>query len=84
MDRNSRLKRYPARSVPLEILLEHQEAFLKNLFKIISKEITITPEIAASDPYKKPVLHIGAQNILWMILMIILIIKTFQDCVKGL
>jgi hypothetical protein len=42
------------------------------------------PEIAASDLYKKPVLHIGAQNILWMILMIILIIKTFQGCVKGL
>ena len=67
-----------------EILLEHEEAFLKNLFKIISKEITITPEIAASDLYKKPVLHIGAQNILWMILMIMLIFKTFQGCMKGL
>ena len=74
----------PARPVPQEILIEYEEAFLKNLFKIISKEITITPEIAASDLYKKPVLHIGAQNILWMILMIILIIKTFQGCVKGL
>jgi hypothetical protein len=49
----------PARSVLQETLLEHEEAFLKNLFKIISKEITITPEIAASDLYKKPVLHIG-------------------------
>ncbi len=74
----------PARPVPQEILLEYEEAFLKNLFKIISKEITITPEIAASDLYKKPVLHIGAPNILWMILMILLIIKTFQSCVKGL
>jgi hypothetical protein len=73
----------PARPVPREILLEYEEAFLKNLFKIISNEITITPEIAASDLYKMPILHVGAQNIIWMILMIILVVKTFQGCMKG-
>ena len=72
-----------AKPVPPEKLLEYEEAFLKNLFKIISKEITITPEIAASDLHKKPVLHIGTQNIIWMILMIILVVKTFQGCMKG-
>ena len=72
-----------AKPVSQETLLEHEEAFLKNLFKIISKEITITPEIAASDLHKKPVLHIGTQNIIWIILIIILVFKTFQGCMKG-
>ena len=73
----------PAKAVPREVLLEHEEAFLKNLFKIISKEITITPEIAAMDLYKRPFLHFGAQNIIWMILILILVFKTFQGCMKG-
>jgi len=73
----------PAKPVPQEILLEHEETFLKNLFIIISKEITITPEIAASALHKKPVLHIGMQNIIWMILILILVFKTFQGCMKG-
>jgi hypothetical protein len=73
----------PAKPVPRDVLLEHEEAFLKNLFKIISKEIAITPEIAASDLHKKPVLPIGAQNIIWMILILILIFKTFQGCMKS-
>ena len=73
----------PAKPVSREILLEHEETFLKNLFKIISKEITITPEIAASDLYKKPILRIGPQNIIWMILILILVFKTFQGCMKS-
>ena len=68
----------PARPVPGETLQAREEAFLKNLFKIISKEITITPGIAASDLYKKPLLHIGPQNIIWMILILILVFKTFR------
>ncbi|HEX3769120.1 MAG TPA: hypothetical protein VHT72_12130 [Puia sp.] len=73
----------PAKPVPREVLLEHEEVFLKNLFKIISKEITITPEIASSSLYKKPILHIGVQNLIWMILILILVFKTFQGCMKS-
>jgi hypothetical protein len=73
----------PAKPLPQETLLEHEEAFLKNVFKIINKEITITPEIAGSDLYKKPVLKIGVQNIIWMILILFLVFKTFQGCMKG-
>lgn len=73
----------PAKPVSGEVLLEHEEGFLKNIFKIISKEITITPEIAASGLYKKPILHFSAQNIIWMILILILVFKTFQGCMKG-
>ncbi len=73
----------PAKPLSGETLLEHEEAFLKNLFKIISKEITITPEIAASDLHKKPLLRIGIQNIIWMILILFLVFKTFQGCMKG-
>ena len=73
----------PAKPLPCETLLEHEEAFLKNLFKIISKEITITPEIASSSLYKKPILNIGIQNIIWMILILFLVFKTFQGCMQG-
>jgi hypothetical protein len=69
--------------VPQELLLEHEEVFLKNLFKIISKEITITPEIASSDLYKKRILRVGVQNIIWMVLILILVFKTFQGCMKS-
>ena len=72
-----------AKPVPRETLLEYEEAFLKNLFKIINKEITITPEIAGSSVYKKRIPMIGVQNIIWMILILILVFKTFQGCMKG-
>jgi len=72
-----------SRPVPQEVLLEHEEIFLKNLFKIISKEITITPEIASSDLYKKRLLRIGIQNIIWMVLILILVFKTFQGCMRS-
>jgi hypothetical protein len=72
-----------AKPVSQETLIEHEEEFLKNLFKIICKEITITPEIAASSVYKKRIPMIGVQNIIWMILILILIFKTFQGCMKG-
>ena len=71
-----------AKPLPQETLIEHEEAFLKNLFKIISKEITITPEIAASSLYKKRIPLIGVQNIIWMILILILVFKTFQGCIR--
>jgi hypothetical protein len=72
-----------AKPVPQEILVEHEEVFLKNLFKIISKEVAVTPEIAGSSLYKKPVLHIGIRNLFWIILVILLLFKTFQGCMKG-
>lgn len=72
-----------AKPVPQEVLIEHEEVFLKNVFKVISKEIAITPEIAGSSLYKKPVLHIGVRNIFLMILVILLLFKTFQGCMKG-
>lgn len=72
-----------AKPVPRETLLEYEEAFLKNLFKIINKEITITPEIAGSNLHKKRIPMIGVQNIIWMILILILVFKTFQGCMKG-
>jgi hypothetical protein len=73
----------PAKQVARELLLEHEEVFLKNLFKIISKEITITPEIAALGLHKRAILHIGVRNIFWMILILLLVFKTFQGCMKG-
>jgi hypothetical protein len=72
-----------AKPVPQEVLTEHEEVFLKNVFKIISKEIAVTPEIAGSSLYKKPVLQIGIRNIIWMILVILLLFKIFQGCMKG-
>jgi hypothetical protein len=72
-----------AKPVPQEVLIEHEEVFLKNVFKIISKEIAVTPEIAGSSLYKKPVLQIGIRNIIWMILVILLLFKIFQGCMKG-
>jgi hypothetical protein len=62
--------------------LEHEETFLKNLFRIIDKEIAITPEIANRKLYKKPKISLGLRSILWLIVIIVLIIKTVQGCMK--
>ncbi len=62
--------------------LEHEEIFLKNLFKIIDKEIAITPEIANRNLYKKPKITLGLRSILWVIVIIVLVIKTVQGCMK--
>src|SRR3954463_13194575 len=47
------LEAKPSKPVSVDILTGHEEVFLKNLFKIITKEIVITPEISATDLYKK-------------------------------
>jgi hypothetical protein len=70
-----------SKPVSVDVLTGHEEVFLKNLFKVITKEIVITPEIAATDLYKKRV-RIDVLNILWMILIILLVIKTFQGCLR--
>ena len=62
--------------------LEREENFLKNLFKIIDKEIAITPEIANRSLYKKPKIGLGLRTILWLIVIIVLLIKTIQGCMK--
>ncbi len=62
--------------------VEHEESFLKNLFKIIDKEIAITPEIANRDLHKKPKIGLGLRSILWLIVIIVLVIKTVQGCMK--
>ncbi|HEY2349125.1 MAG TPA: hypothetical protein VGH64_08925 [Puia sp.] len=72
-----------SKPVSVEILTGHEEIFLKNLFKIITKEIAITPEIAARDLHKRPRIRVSILNILLMILIILLVIKSFQGCMKG-
>ena len=72
-----------AKTVPSETLSQYEELFLKNLFKIISKEIAVTPEMAGRQLYKKRIVKIGTQNIIWMILVLILVFKTFQGCMNS-
>jgi hypothetical protein len=67
-----------AKSVPRETLTQHEELFLKNLFRIISKEIAVTPEMEGRKLNKKPFIKIGTQNIFWMIVILITVFKTFQ------
>jgi len=71
-----------AKPVSAEELAGHEESFLKNLFKIIDKEIAITAEIANRDIYKKPQLGIGFRSILWIIVIIVLILKMAHGCMK--
>jgi hypothetical protein len=63
-------------------LARHEESFLKNLYRIIIKEIAITPEIASRNIYKGRKLRIGGRSIIWILIIIILIIKAVQGCMK--
>jgi hypothetical protein len=71
-----------SKPVSREELAGYEERFLKNLYKIIDKEIAITPEIVNRDIYKKWKLRIGLKGILWFGLVIILILKAVQGCMK--
>jgi hypothetical protein len=77
------LEAMAAKPVSREELAGHEESFLKNLYKIIDKEIAITPEIANTDIYKIPKVGIGLRSIIWIIVIIVLIVKTVQGCMKN-
>jgi hypothetical protein len=77
------LEAMAAKPVSSEELIGHEESFLKNLYKIIDKEITITPEIANTDIYKSPKVGIGLRSIIWIIVIIVLVVKTVQGCMKN-
>jgi hypothetical protein len=76
------LEAVAAKTMTAEERLEYEERFLKNLFKIIDKEIAVTPEIANRDLYKKPKIGLGLRSILWLVVIIVLVIKTIQGCMK--
>jgi hypothetical protein len=76
------LEAVAAKTITAEERLEYEERFLKNLFKIIDKEIAVTPEIANRDLYKKPKIGLGLRSILWLVVIIVLVIKTIQGCMK--
>ncbi len=71
-----------SKPVSREDLAAHEESFLKNLFKIIDKEIAITPEIINRDLYKSQKLKIGLKGLFWIALIILLILKAVQGCMK--
>jgi hypothetical protein len=77
------LEAMAAKPVSREELAGHEESFLKNLYKIIDKEIAITPEIASRNIYKRSKLRIGLWNIIWIVVIIVLIIKAVQGCMKS-
>lgn len=76
------LEAMTSKPVSREELARREESFLKNLYKIIDKEMAITPEIANRDIYKSRKLRIGLKGILWIALIIILILKAVQGCMK--
>jgi hypothetical protein len=71
-----------AKTVSRDELAEHEESFLKNLFKIIVKEIAITPEISNRNLYKTAKSGIGPWSIIWIAVIILLILKAVQVYMK--
>jgi hypothetical protein len=60
--------------VSADELVGYEESFLKNLYKIIDKEITITPELANTDIYKKRQVGNGLKRIIWIVIVIVMAI----------
>jgi hypothetical protein len=55
-------------------LAGYEEGFLKNLYKIIDKEITISPEMANTDIYKTRRIGISLRRIMWIVVIIVIIL----------
>ncbi|HEV3223466.1 MAG TPA: hypothetical protein VGZ90_11340 [Puia sp.] len=77
------LEAVTAKPVSREELAEREESFLKNLYKVIDKEIMITTEIANRNVYKRAKVGIGLRSIILIVIIILLIIKTVQWCTKS-
>jgi hypothetical protein len=73
--------RSTGKSLSAKELSAHEEAFIKNVLKIIDKEIAITPEIARVDIYKKKGAP-GPVTIIYIIILIIVIIIVIKSCMK--
>jgi hypothetical protein len=76
------LEAMTTKPISADELAGHEKSFLKNLYKIIDKEIAITPEIAHKDIYKVRKLRIGPTSIIWIVVIIILILKLVQAYMK--
>jgi hypothetical protein len=76
------LEAMTSKPISREELAGHEEFFLKNLYKIIDKEIAITPEITNRDKYKSRSLSVRLRTMLWIVLIILLILKTIHGCLK--
>ncbi len=61
----------------------HEEKFLKNLYKVIDKEISITPDKANKSIYKDRKMRVGFWTVLWIVLIIVLVLKTIQGFMKS-
>ncbi len=77
------LEAMTAKQVSREELAGYEESFLKNLYKVIDKEIAITPEIADTDIHKSRKMNVKLRTIIWIVIIIVLIIKAVQGCMKS-
>jgi hypothetical protein len=57
-----------------EELASHEEAFLKNLYRIIDKEITITAQMSNTDIYKNRRVGAGLKSKIWIVVVIVITI----------
>ena len=80
------LEALATKPVSAEELTGYEESFLKNLYKIIDKEISITAEKANTDIYKNRRIGVGLRSIMWIIVIIVIIllmIKMIKGWMKG-
>jgi hypothetical protein len=61
---------------------DHEEAFIKNVLKIIEKEIILSPEITKVDIYKNKRRPPGMITILYILIAFVLIIIGYKSCTK--
>ena len=76
------LKAVPSKPVPDGELVSQEEKFLKNLYRVIDKEITISPEKANTNIYKDRRWRINSWTLLWIILLVALVLKAIQVFLK--
>jgi hypothetical protein len=60
----------------------YEEIFIKNILKIIDKEIVITPEIARRDIYKKNRKAPGPITIIYILIIVVVIVIGMKSCLK--
>jgi hypothetical protein len=68
------------KNISPEELESHEKTFIKNIEKIIDKEIVITPEIANTDIYKDKQKASGLTSLILLISALIMVFVGFKAC----
>jgi hypothetical protein len=77
------LEALASKTVSADKLSEYESVFLKNLYRVIDKEVTIRPDIVGKNILKNRMVGKWLKAMLWIMLIVFLILRIIQWYLKN-